>query len=136
MSADRPDNTQPAERAGGSPNGERNRSSADPLGSTEARPETLSEEDDQLLLELAVKIDRRNLTAPAVLWLESLRPVSFLGSQAMHFLNPFVQMVFDTEKFKRLAEILEEREHLERLLCHIEALAGQSSHSRSDTAHE
>ncbi len=98
------------------------REAVTPRGSREARPATLSAEDDRLLLEMAVKIERRRLTAPAVLWLESLRPVSFLGAQAMQFLNPFVQMLFDTDKFQRLAEILEERDHLERLLRHLEAV--------------
>ncbi len=91
------------------------------------RPPTLSQRDDQLLQELAVKIERKGLTAPALLWLESLRPVSFLGSQAMHFLNPFVRMLFDSDAFARLATILEEREHLERLLYHMEAAAGRSA---------
>jgi len=136
MSADLSDVSPPKRQNATTGNEEQSHPSQGEQGCRENRPETLSEEDDQLLLELAAKIDSRGLTAPAVLWLESLRPVSFLGSQAMHFLNPFVQMLFDTEKFKRLAEILEERNHLERLLCHIEALADQSPPPRNETPHE
>jgi len=91
------------------------------------RPPTLSQMDDQLLQELALKIERKALTAPALLWLESLRPVTFLGSQVMHFLNPFVRMLFDSDTFERLATILEDREHLERLLYHLEMAAGRST---------
>jgi hypothetical protein len=92
-------------------------------GCRAAAPDTLAPEDDALLLDLALKIERKGLTAPAVLWLESLRPVSFLGTQFMHFLNPFVRMLYDTDRFERLALILEERAHLERLLRHLEAVA-------------
>jgi hypothetical protein len=93
------------------------------LGCRAAPPDTLAPLDDVLLLDLAMKIERKGLTAPALLWLESLRPVSFLGTQLMHFLNPFVSMLYDSNTFERLAMILEDRAHLERLLCHIEAVA-------------
>lgn len=87
------------------------------------RPPTLTPEDDELLRGLAATIQRRGLATPAVLWLESVRPLAFLGAQAMHFLSPFVP----GSSFSRLATILEERSHLERLLGHIEdAAAGQA----------
>ena len=97
------------------------------------RPETLSAEDDAWLGELAGRIARRGLTAPAVLWLESLRPVSFLGSQVLHFLSPIVQLVVPAASLPRLAEILEERSHLERMLEHLETVvdAGEASGGRS-----
>jgi hypothetical protein len=87
------------------------------------RPVSLSAEDDALLLDLAQRIHRRGLTTPALLCLEGLHPVSFLGSQLMHFMNPFVQMLVSSATFTRLAGILEERSHLERLLRHLEAVA-------------
>lgn len=100
------------------------------------RPETLSAEDDAWLGDLAARIARRGLTAPAVLWLESLRPVSFLGSQVLHFLSPIVQLVVPTASLPRLAEILEERSHLERMLEHLEtaADAGDASGDRSSAS--
>ena len=92
-------------------------------GARTPRPDTLSRDDDALLLDLAHRIDARGLTAPADLWLESFRPMSFLGSQLMHFLNPFVRLLVPADTFGRLARILEEREHLQRLLLHLEAVA-------------
>ncbi|MFH1844170.1 MAG: hypothetical protein ABIF77_13265 [bacterium] len=97
-------------------------------GCREPRPDTLTAADDALLRDLARKIQAKGMSAPAVLWLESLRPVSFLGSQAMHFLNPFVQMLVSSEVFPRLAGLFEERAHLERLLRHIEVMAAADKH--------
>lgn len=87
------------------------------------RPSTLSEEDDRLLADIAGLICRRGLATPAVLWLESLRPLSFLGSQALRFCEPFAQPFLPAGQCGRLAEILEVRGHLERLVRHVEAAA-------------
>lgn len=108
------------------------RSGGTPHGCRSAPPATLSTAEDALLLDLAVKIEGRGLAAPALLWLESLRPVSFLGSQLMHFLNPFVRMIYDSETFEHLARILEDREHLERLLRHIECVVAERQSSRQE----
>lgn len=97
-----------------------------PAALTEAtgpRPDTLAADDDLLLAELALAAQRRGLATPAVLWLESLRPLSFVGAQAMHALTPFVQLLTSGDRFARLAAILEERGHLERLLRLIETAA-------------
>jgi hypothetical protein len=104
---------------------------ARPPGPREPRPATLSPDDDAWLGELAGRIQARGLTAPAVLWLESLRPVVFLGSQAMHFMNPLVQLVVPLPSWPRLAAILEERSHLERLLQHLEAAADSAAGAAS-----
>ncbi|MHB8079709.1 MAG: hypothetical protein ACYDIE_10715 [Candidatus Krumholzibacteriia bacterium] len=86
-------------------------------------PDTLPADDDLLLAELAVAVQRRGLATPAVLWLESLRPLSFIGAQAMHALTPFVQLLTSGARFERLAVIFEERGHLERFLRLIETAA-------------
>ncbi len=89
------------------------------------RPATLAAVDDALLRRVAAAIVGRGLAAPAVLWLDSLRPLSFLGSQAMHFLTPLARLVASGDAFGRLAVVLEERAHLDRLLQHIEVLAAR-----------
>jgi len=84
-------------------------------------PPTLTAADDHLLAEVAAWIQRKQLAAPVVLWLEGVRPLSRLGAQALHFLNPFVQVFLPTETFSRLVEIIGEPAHLDRLLQHLEA---------------
>jgi len=95
------------------------------LAAAGAPPATLGADDDALLGEIALLVRRRGLETPAVLWLESLRPLSFLGAQAMHFLAPFVQAFVPADRFRRLAIVLEERGNMERLVRLIETAAGQ-----------
>jgi hypothetical protein len=80
----------------------------------------LTEADRELLGQIALAIARRRMVGPAILFLESLRPLSYIGSQAMLFLRPFLTPLLNTERYDRLAEILERREGVEELVKAIE----------------
>ncbi|NOT58469.1 MAG: hypothetical protein HOP18_28065 [Deltaproteobacteria bacterium] len=72
--------------------------------------------DDLALLErVAAGIVNRGMADPAVLFLESLGPLNFLGSQVLHGLAPFLELVCDPTELERLANILERRDSIERL---------------------
>jgi len=92
-------------------------------GSNHLRPDTLAADDDRFLLAVASGVCDRGLAAPVLLWLESMRPLSFVGAQLMHFATPFVRMAAPGSRWPRLASLLEDRTHLTRLLDHIEAVA-------------
>ena len=81
-----------------------------------------SAEDLALLDRIAGEVRRRGLQAPAVLFLESIQPLNFLGSQAMHFLRPMAGVVLSEAQWVRAAEILERREALEALIRKIEEI--------------
>jgi hypothetical protein len=80
-----------------------------------------SAEDEQLLDRLAELTVRHRMTVPAILLLESVKPLSFLGSQALHFFEPMVRAFFTLPDYDRAAALLERRESLEALLVRIEA---------------
>ncbi|MBI2266978.1 MAG: hypothetical protein HYU64_17755 [Armatimonadetes bacterium] len=83
-------------------------------------------EQDEFLDLLASEIVKRRLASIVVLTLESLKPLSFLGSQALIFLEPFLgAFMTKPETYKKLIEILEDRDRLERLLERIEELERQ-----------
>ena len=63
------------------------------------------------------------MAVPAVLFLESLGPVNFLGSQAVHFFTPLLEVVFPVRDVQRVALLLERRETLSRLAQLIEKRA-------------
>ncbi len=58
----------------------------------------------------------RNLSAPALMALESARPLSFIGSQIMAFFGPLVSVVFSRQDTDRLIRLLERRHSLDLII--------------------
>lgn len=87
------------------------------------RPETqpLSIEDVQLLERIAEVIVKRRMAAPATMFLESIGPMNFLGSQALHFITPIVDCAFNVKEVEQVARLLERRDTVSRLIAIIEA---------------
>jgi len=88
-----------------------------------APAEPLTSADIALLERAADAIVRRGMATPAVLFLESVGPMNFLGSQALHFLTPILDVVFPQRDVERVAYLLERRDTLARLAALIEARA-------------
>lgn len=78
-------------------------------------------EDLALLERIADAIVTRRMAAPAMLFLESIGPMNFLGSQALHFLAPIVECVLTHTELAQIARLLEQRNSLHRLAALIEA---------------
>ena len=76
-----------------------------------------------MLEKIAHHIVSREMAAPALLFLESLGPLSFLGSQVVHGLKPFMDIVINPADAERLATLLERRESIERLSSLIQEQA-------------
>ena len=80
----------------------------------------LSEADFELLDKLAKGIVARRMATPALLFLRSVRPLNFVGSQALVFLRPFLTSLFRQADYDRITTILERRESLGALVEAIE----------------
>jgi hypothetical protein len=63
------------------------------------------------------------MESPAVLFLESMGPMNFLGSQALHFFTPLLDVVFPQRDIERIAQLLERRDTLSRLATLIDSRA-------------
>lgn len=81
-------------------------------------------EREALMDRFAAAVVERRMGAPAILFLESVKPVSFLGNQALVFFQPIVQSVFDFKHYDKIIEILEDRQNLDYILRQIEELEG------------
>lgn len=106
----------PVERAAGDPEAAAQKA---PRASTGP---TRSAEDDALLNRIAEGVVRWGMTVPAVFLLESSKPLSFVGSQFLHFLSPIAHSLLDARELDRLAVMLERRETVEELIVRIEQL--------------
>jgi len=102
------------------------------------------EERDRILLDRVARgIADRGLASPAIFLVESLAPLSFLGSQLVHALTPVLEAVASPHDIEQLARLLERREVssllVERLRWFDEALrlrSGQAQHGSFDCAHD
>jgi len=81
----------------------------------------LTAEDHELLAKLADFVVRRRMAAPALLFLNSVRPLNAIGSQAMVFLRPFLTPLLKPADYDRVTKILERREGIAALVDAIEA---------------
>jgi len=82
----------------------------------------IPEDENRVLTKLATKVVEKQMTAPAILFIESVKPLNFIGSQAMVFFEPIIQTVFNIRDYDTLRQALERRETLEILLLKIEHL--------------
>jgi hypothetical protein len=79
-------------------------------------------EEEPLLNSIAQKIVDRGLSTPAVIFLESTKPLNVLGCQTLNFLEPIVQSVFSIRNYNDFIRIMENRSNLEKLIQRIESL--------------
>lgn len=78
-------------------------------------------EEEAVLEKAAVKVVQWKMTVPAIIFLESVKPLNYIGSQAMVFFEPIVQSVFSIKDYDTFRTALEKRESIEVLLRKIEA---------------
>ncbi len=84
---------------------------------------SLAAEDVALLERVAGRIVELHLAAPALLALETARPLSVLAGQALVFFQPFAQALFALPDYDRFARLLERRDALSLLIERIEERA-------------
>jgi hypothetical protein len=92
-------------------------------------PEYLTDEQIKLFDKLASFVVKKRLTTPAILFLESVRPLNFVGSQAMLFFAPMVHALFTARQYDLIQKALERREtlgYLTDLLEYREEAVAQS----------
>jgi hypothetical protein len=84
----------------------------------------LTEDERKLLDDVADGIARRRLTPAAMFFLESVKPMGYVGSQMMIFLRPMISVVWSNPaRWDQLQQILEKRGSIELLLKRLEARA-------------
>jgi hypothetical protein len=81
----------------------------------------LPEDEHAVLEKLAKKTVEKRMAIPAIIFLESIKPLNFIGSQFMVFFEPIVQTVFNFKDYNTLRSALEKRETIEILITKIEA---------------
>ena len=55
------------------------------------------------------EVVNRHLAMPAILLLETFRPLNYIGSQVMHFFQPIISSVLPVDGYTDFTELLEQR---------------------------
>jgi hypothetical protein len=76
----------------------------------------------ELFGRVAQKIVDLRLTPVAVVTLESVKPLSFVGSQLMVFFQPIYSAVFPFKQYDEFAALLEDRANIEEFIQLVEKL--------------
>lgn len=94
----------------------------------------LSPERAEYLIErLAQWIVSHRLETPAIMFLESTKPLSFIGSQMwLMYGVPMLGIVVDEHQSSEFGLLFENRENVEALLCKIETLAREADKKRKE----
>ncbi len=80
---------------------------------------------------LAERVVRFGLTVPAILFLESMRPMNLIGANALHFMAPVLDPLMPGLGVDELARFLERRDSVEALIRAIEERASATSEERA-----
>jgi len=70
------------------------------------------------------------MSTPAIMLLESVRPLHFVGSQALVFFEPLASAVLDPAKCETFRRVLERPRGIPQLIASIERCAAASKTSQ------
>ena len=90
----------------------------------------LTPEDKEFLDRVAQKVVEVQMAVPAILFLESVKPLNFIGNQVMLFFNPIIQTIYPFQSYKRVQDLLERRDSIEALLVRIEQAEADAQTAR------
>ena len=76
----------------------------------------------RLVEKLCVELVRRHLTMPARLMLEMCRPLNYVSAQLLHFFQPIVGIIANTDEYEAFARFLEQRGSIEYISLRLEAV--------------
>jgi hypothetical protein len=71
---------------------------------------------------LCRQVVERGLATPALVFLESVRPLNYVSSQTLHFFAPIISAIADAKACRDLADFLEHRGSVDFLCRRIDEL--------------
>jgi len=83
----------------------------------------------EIVDKIALAVVKRRLSVPAVLFIEVMKPLNFLGAQALNFFGPIIESLLKKEnRYYDFTAFLEDRENIEKILLRIEELENELPH--------
>lgn len=106
------------------------------MGPRRGENEPLTPRQEEILTKIAQKVVHWKMSVPAILFLESVKPLNYVGSQMMAFFEPMFQAVFSWKDYDEFRIMMEERGTVERLLRRIEQLDAEAQEKEKSSKKE
>ena len=74
----------------------------------------------ELIEHVARQIGDRKLAAPALLFLEVIKPFTFIASQGLLLAEPFLSFLYEEPRIADYADLLADRSNVEHLIGRLE----------------
>lgn len=98
--------------------------------------EVTPEEEDEILKKIAEKMHDLGMEVPAMVILETVQPLSYVGSQmGRFFISPFLPVLGEELGLTgaKLIQIFEKRQNIDKIIQHIEELSRKKEeHKRAE----
>lgn len=78
------------------------------------------EEQREVLQKVADELTRRHLATPAIFMLESVKPLTFIASQALVVFEPLLQALLSINQYRVFCDAIENRGNVEWLIAQLE----------------
>ncbi|MBS1717746.1 MAG: hypothetical protein JSS72_08445 [Armatimonadetes bacterium] len=82
-----------------------------------------SEEADAIIDKVVERISRKKMEVPALLFFETHKPLSYVGSQFTVAMSPFIVPFFGYDRTRDAIRLLSKREYVDRLVNRLESSA-------------
>jgi len=82
--------------------------------------EISKEEAQEIMDKIAKFLARRRLGSASIMFIESLRPLHFIGSQLLYMLSPFAELIFEPNEYQKLACALKDEKNVAYILDQID----------------
>lgn len=92
---------------------------------------TITEEEAYAMIDKVARfIVSRHLAPAGIMLIESLHPLHSIGSQALYFILPFAEIIFDSAKYQRFALMIQKEEYIKALVKRIDELDEEMNRDR------
>ncbi len=84
---------------------------------------------EDLIERFAQRVVQMGMTAPTILFLETYKPLSFLGAQLLWFSGPFLNLLINPTDLHDFTELVQDEAGTEALIERLESFQRDSSSS-------
>ena len=85
-------------------------------------PFSPNKKEEVVVEKVCNEIVKRHVTLPAIVMLETFRPLNYLGSQLMHFFQPIISSILTIDGYSDFTTLLEKRESVDYIINKLKSI--------------